>query len=72
MSENGALLVTTDHFLFDITGFDDYNGIPSSQMKNVTEKYWREGGELRVTVTVEDEMFLKKPAAYTTRLVAKP
>jgi hypothetical protein len=65
--EGGALLVETDHFVFDITGFDDYNGIPSSQQKRVTERYWREGTELRVTVTVEDPMFLRKPASYTTR-----
>src|SRR6185295_18721797 len=65
--ENGALIVDTDHYLFDITGFDDYNGIPSSQLKKVTERYWREGPELKFTVTVEDEMFLRKPASYTTR-----
>jgi hypothetical protein len=67
--KDDALYVTTDHFLFDVTGFDDYNGIPSSQLKKVTEKYWREGAELRVTVTVEDEMFLRQPASYTTRWV---
>jgi hypothetical protein len=65
--EGDALLVDTDHFVFDITGFDDYNGIPSSQLKKVHERYWREGRELKVTVTVEDPMFLKKPASYTTR-----
>ena len=65
--EGDALLVDTDHYLFDITGFDDYNGIPSSAMKSVHERYWREGTELKVTVTVKDEMFLRKPASYTTR-----
>jgi hypothetical protein len=65
--ENGALEVDTDHFVFDITGFDDYNGIPSSTLKKVHEKYWREGTELKVTVTVADEMFLRKPTSYTTR-----
>jgi hypothetical protein len=65
--EGGALLVETTHFVFDITGFDDYNGIPSSSQKRVLERYWREGEELRVTVTVEDPMFLRKPASYTTR-----
>ncbi len=65
--ENGALEVDTDHFVFDITGFDDYNGIPSSTLKKVHEKYWREGAELHVTVTVADEMFLKKPTSYSTR-----
>ena len=63
--DNGALLVETDHFVFDITGFDDYNGIPSSTLKKVRERYWREGTELKVTV--EDPLFLKQPASYTTR-----
>jgi hypothetical protein len=65
--EKNRLYVTTTHFAFDITGFDDYNGIPSSSLKKVTEEYWREGPELKVTVTVEDELFLRKPASYTTR-----
>ena len=65
--EGNALIVETDHFVFDITGFDDYNGIPSSPQKKVTERYWREGNELRFTVTVEDPVFLRKPTSYTTR-----
>lgn len=71
--EGKELIVETDHFAFDITGFDDYNGIPSSTLKKVTERYWREGTDLKVTVTVEDPMFLKKPTGYTTRWVpARP
>ncbi len=65
--EGDALLVETTQFTFDITGFDDYNGIPSSQLKKVTERYWREGDELRMTLTVEDPLFLREPASYTTR-----
>ena len=65
--EGDALIVETTQFVFDITGFDDYTGIPSSQLKTVTERYWREGEELRMTLTVEDPMFLREPAAYTTR-----
>jgi hypothetical protein len=65
--EGDSLIVDTDHYVFDITGFDDYNGIPSSQLKQVRERYWREGQELKVTVTVEDPLFLKQPASYTTR-----
>jgi len=65
--EGDVLIVETSQFVFDITGFDDYNGIPSSQLKTVTERYWREGEELRMTLTVEDPMFLREPAAYTTR-----
>jgi hypothetical protein len=67
--EGNALLVETTHFTFDITGFDDYNGIPSSQQKIVRERYWRDGHDLRVTVSVEDPMFLRKPTEYTTRWV---
>ena len=70
--EDGALLVDTTHFVFDITGFDDYNGIPSSQRKNVSERYWREGNELKMTLTVEDPMFLREPVAYTTRWLPAP
>ena len=70
--EGGELLVETTHFVFDITGFDDYNGIPSSQLKRVTERYWREGEELRMTLTVEDPMFLREPASYTTRWLPAP
>ena len=70
--EEGALLVETTHFLFDVTGFDDYNGIPSSQLKKVTERYWREDEELRMTLTLEDPMFLREPASYTTRWLPGP
>ena len=70
--EEGALLVETTHFVFDITGFDDYNGIPSSQLKKVSERYWREGEELRMTLTLEDPMFLREPASYTTRWLPAP
>jgi len=70
--ESNALVVVTTHYLFDVTGFDDYNGIPSSQLKKVTERYWREGTELKATVTVEDPMFLRKPASYTTRWLPAP
>jgi hypothetical protein len=70
--EGDALLVETTQFLFDITGFDDYNGIPSSQLKKVTERYWREGEELRMTLTVEDPLFLRQPVSYTTRWIPAP
>ena len=70
--ESGALLVETTHFVFDIVGFDDYNGIPSSTQKRVLERYTREGDELRVTVTVEDPMFLRKPTSYSTRWLPGP
>lgn len=68
-----ALIVTTTHFVFDVAGFDDYNGIPSSSQKKVTERYWMEEGNLHITLTVEDPMFLLEPAAYSTRWIpARP
>lgn len=67
--EGDALIVTTTHFVFDVAGFDDYNGIPSSSQKKVTERYWRDGEDLRITLTVEDPMFLREPTSYTTRWV---
>ena len=70
--ESNALLVETTHYVFDITGFDDYNGIPSSQQKKVTERYWRDGEQLKATVTVEDPMFLRKPTSYTMRWLPAP
>jgi hypothetical protein len=65
--QDDALVVTTTHFVFDIAGFDDYNGIPSSAQKIVTEKYWVDGEQLNMTLTLEDPMFLLAPASYTTR-----
>jgi hypothetical protein len=70
--EGDALIVVTTHFVFDVSGFDDYNGIPSSQLKKVTERYWREGEELKLTLTVEDPLFLREPASYTTQFRPGP
>jgi len=70
--ESNALLVETTHYVFDVTGFDDYNGIPSSQQKKISERYWRDGEQLKATVTVEDPMFLRKPASYTMRWLPAP
>jgi hypothetical protein len=70
--ESNALLVETTNYVFDVTGFDDYNAIPSSQQKKVTERYWREGDQLKATVTVEDPMFLRKPTSYTMRWLPAP
>ena len=70
--EGDALIVETTHFVFDVSGFDDYNGLPSSQLKKVTERYWREDDLLKLTLTVEDPLFLREPAAYTTQYRPAP
>jgi len=33
----------------------------------ITERYWREGEELRLTLTVTDPMFFNGDVSYTTR-----
>jgi hypothetical protein len=38
----------------------------------VTERYWRDGDQLKATVTVEDPMFLRKPTSYTMRWLPAP
>jgi hypothetical protein len=70
--EGNALIVVTDHYVFDVIGFDDQNSIPSSALKKVTERYWREGNQLMATVTVEDSLFLRKPASFTMRWLPAP
>ena len=50
----------------------EYDYIPSSQEKKITERYWRKGNELKATITVEDPMFLRKPASFTTRWLPAP
>jgi len=67
--KDGALFIKTTNFVFDIGGFDDYNGIPSSSQKVIEEKYWRDGDDLYVTLTVSDPMFLLEPTSYTTRWI---
>ena len=36
----------------------------------MTERYWKENGELKMTLTLEDPLFLRQPASYTTRWLA--
>ena len=67
--EDDALIVTTTHFVFDVAGFDDYNGIPSSSQKIVRERYRMDGEDLQITLEVEDPMFLLEPTSYTTRWI---
>jgi hypothetical protein len=63
--ENNQLVVVTSKFVFDPTGLDEPRHIPSSTLKKVTERYWREGDRLKVEVTTEDPLILLKPFAFT-------
>jgi hypothetical protein len=63
--EGGRLVVETSHFLFDPSGIASDNlNAPSSTQKFITERYWREGRNLRMALTVEDPIFLRAPIEY--------
>ena len=70
--EGDVLVIETSHFVFDVTGFDDLAGLPSSQRKTVEERYWLEDGKLMATVAVEDSLFLKERVQYETFWVRRP
>ncbi len=59
------LIVETTHFIFDPGGLaGDYLSAPSSTQKRLIETYWREDGNLRMALTVEDPIFLREPIEY--------
>ena len=63
--EEEQLVVETDHFIFDPGGLaGDYLSAPSSTQKRLTERYWREGENLRMALTVDDPIFLRTPIEY--------
>jgi len=63
--DGDQLIVETTKFTFDPIGLADTGNIPSSTLKNVTERYWREGDRLKVTVITEDELILSAPYEFT-------
>lgn len=63
--EGDRLIVETSHFIFDPGGLaGDYLSAPSSTQKRLIERYWHEGANLRMAVTVEDPIFLRRPLEY--------
>ena len=63
--ESNQLIVKTRQFTFDPTGLANTGIIPSSTLKNVIERYWREGDRLIVNVTTEDPLILLEPYEFT-------
>ena len=63
--EKDRLVVVTSKFVFEPTGLDEARHIPSSTLKKVTERYWREGDRLKVEVSTEDPLILLKPFEFT-------
>ena len=63
--EGDSLVVETTHFIFDPGGLaGDYLSAPSSTQKRLIERYWRDGDNLRLELTVEDPIFLRAPIEY--------
>jgi len=65
--ENGALIVETTHFNFDIQGLNADFKLASSTQKKVTERYSRDGDDLILQVATIDTFFLKDPWVYEVR-----
>jgi hypothetical protein len=60
--EENRLVIETTRFTFDPAGIaGDFMSAPSSTQKRMTERYWLEGDNLRMEVTVEDPIFLLGP-----------
>ncbi|MGI9257226.1 MAG: hypothetical protein ACR2QQ_00185 [Gammaproteobacteria bacterium] len=63
--EGDQLVVETTKFVFDPVGLADTGNIPSSTLKTVTERYWREGDWLKANVVTEDPLILLAPYEFT-------
>lgn len=63
--ENERLVIETTHFIFDPGGLaGDFLSAPSSTQKRLVERYYRDGENLRLALTVEDPIFLREPLEY--------
>jgi hypothetical protein len=64
--EGRELVVETTNFTFDPDGIDDHLHFPSSVRKKVIERYTLLNPDLiRITITIEDPVFLTRPFTYT-------
>lgn len=60
--EGNQPVIDTTKFAFDPAGIaGDFMSAPSSTQKRLVERYWREGDNLRMDLTVEDPIFLLGP-----------
>jgi hypothetical protein len=63
--EGDTLIVETARFAFDPAGVaGDFLSAPSSTQKRIVERYSRSGEGLRMSLTVEDPIFLRGPIEY--------
>ena len=59
------LIVEATNFTFDPDGTDDHSHMASSVLKKVTERYHKiDDDTMRITITLVDPIFLKRPFVY--------
>ena len=63
--EGDQFVVETTQFTFDPIGLANTGIIPSSTLKRVIERYWRNGDRLMVNVITEDPLILREPYEFT-------
>jgi hypothetical protein len=64
--DGNDLLVETTNFTFDPDGMDDHAHLPTSVRKRVVERYTMvDKDTMRITITLEDPLFLNRPATWT-------
>ena len=59
--EGNRLVVETTKFLPDARGFNSNRFIPNTAMKKMTERYWLEGGTLKMETVSVDPLVLREP-----------
>ena len=63
--EGDDLVVESTNYAFDPDGIDDHSHMASSVLKKVTERYHIiDDDTMRITITLEDSLFLKRPFVY--------
>jgi hypothetical protein len=59
------LIVESTNYTFDPDGTDDHSHMASSVLKKLTERYHKIDDDImRITITLEDPIFLKRPFVY--------
>jgi hypothetical protein len=63
--EGDDLVVESTNYAFDPDGIDDHSHMASSVLKKVTERFHLiDNDTMRITITLEDPLFLTKPFVY--------
>ena len=63
--EGNDLIVESTNYTFDPDGIDDHSHMASSVLKKVTERFHLiDPDTMRITITLEDPIFLAKPFVY--------